>query len=356
MENKNRYNEIQSAVNLLFTNKRQNYIFVYTPPKVGSTTLVSSLRLSLSDNYSVIHIHDDVMLSVLTGINNVTVNEIIYFLANENKKVYVIDIYRTPLERKISEFFEKISIYHFNNSEEHINKYSIKRITDRFNKVFPYLAIDEHYFDKYGIEKPVDFDFNKKYTIQTVNKIDYIKLRLKDVSEWNKILSDIFKRDVLIVNDYLTEDKKISKIYNKFKQEYKVPSNLYNLIEENKGLNVYLTDDERNKYLMNIKTKMVEPVIPYTPDEYKFYINLCLENQFFNDIQSEHYIDCGCICNVCSEKRVCLFKHIKNGGKIDRKISHENNIVNLKMIKTKFKKNVYKNSIYNLSSVINTRK
>lgn len=352
----NRYNEIQAAVNNLFTNKRQNYIFVYTPPKVGSTTLVSSLRLSLSDNYNVIHIHDDVMLSVLTGINNVTVNEIISFLANENKNVYVIDIYRTPLERKISEFFEKISIYHFNNSEEHINKYSIKRITDRFNKVFPYLAIGEHYFDKYGIETPTEFDFNKKYTLQTVNKIEYIKLRLKDVSEWNSILSLVFKRDILIVNDYLTEDKKISKIYNKFKQEYKVPSNLYNLIEDNKYLKVYLTDDERNKYLMNIKTKIVSPVIPYTPDEYKFYINLCLENQFFNDVQTEHYIDCGCICNGCSEKRVCLFNDIKKGGKIDRKISHDNNNVKVKMIKTKVKRNVYKNSIYNLSSVINMRK
>jgi hypothetical protein len=356
MEKINRYNEIQAAVNNLFTNKRQNYIFVYTPPKVGSTTLVSSLRLSLSDNYNVIHIHDDVMLSVLTGINNVTVNEIISFLANENKKVYVIDIYRTPLERKISEFFEKISIYHFNNSEEHINKYSINRITDRFNKLFPYLALGEHYFDKYGIENPVDFDFNKKYTLQTVNQIEYIKLRLKDVSDWNTILSEVFKREILIVNDYLTDDKKISKIYGKFKQEYKVPSNLYNLLEDNKYLMVYLTDDERIKYLTNIKSRMVGPVIPYTPDEYKFYINLCLENQFFNDVQTEHYIDCGCICKACSEKRVCLFNDVKNGGKINRKITHETSNVKVKMIKTKVKRNVYKNSIYNLSSVISMRK
>ena len=47
---------ISESINKLFNTSTNNYIFVYTPPKVGSTTLVSSLRISLSRSYNVIHI------------------------------------------------------------------------------------------------------------------------------------------------------------------------------------------------------------------------------------------------------------------------------------------------------------
>ena len=42
--------------------KIRNIVFVYTPPKVGSTTLVSSIRLSASYKFRVIHLHDEDML------------------------------------------------------------------------------------------------------------------------------------------------------------------------------------------------------------------------------------------------------------------------------------------------------
>ena len=37
--------QIEKSVNKLFKTTTDNYIFIYTPPKVGSTTLVSSLIL-----------------------------------------------------------------------------------------------------------------------------------------------------------------------------------------------------------------------------------------------------------------------------------------------------------------------
>ena len=155
---------IVQTVNKLFKNENNNYIFIYTPPKVGSTTLISSLRISLGKSYNIIHIHDEVMLEVLTGITNVTINEILNYLSNSGKNVYVIDVYRTPIERKMSAFFEKIAPYHFNNKEENIKYYSIQRISNRFNKLFPYLENGDHYFDKYNIAYPAPFDFIKKYT------------------------------------------------------------------------------------------------------------------------------------------------------------------------------------------------
>jgi len=222
---------ISNSINKLFNISINNYIFVYTPPKVGSTTLVSSLRLSLGKNFNIIHIHDEVMLSVLTGIIDVKINDIINYLLNNGKKIYVIDVYRTPIERKMSEFFEKISPYHFNNSEENINSYSIERIIDRFNKVFPHLENGDHYFDNYNIQNIISFDFENKYTIQEQNNAIYIKLRLCDSHLWSNILSKIFQTDIILITDYKTESKSIGQLYKKFKSEYKIPINFYNEIQ-----------------------------------------------------------------------------------------------------------------------------
>jgi len=50
------------------------------------------------------------MLKVLYGIKNVKITEIIKKMSEKGKEVYVIDIYRDPIERKMSEYFEKIGI------------------------------------------------------------------------------------------------------------------------------------------------------------------------------------------------------------------------------------------------------
>ena len=313
----------EEILNKLFSTRSPNYVFIYTPPKVGSTTLVSSLRISLGNAFSVIHIHDDTMLSVLTGINNVTVNEIINYISQKGVNVYVIDVYRTPIERRMSEYFEKLAPYHFNNSEENINDYSLKRITDRFNKLFPHLANGDHYCDKYDIANPTQFDFEKKYTIQILNNIKYIKLRLDDSKLWSNILSSIFKQEVVLINDYQTTDKDICELYKRFKDEYKIPANYLELVKGCRYLKFYFSDKERKQYIQKWESKIQSSfVMSYTSDEYKFYMNLCLENQYINDIQTEHYIDNGCLCLYCSKMRKDIFYRAKNGETHFEKIIH----------------------------------
>jgi hypothetical protein len=285
------------------------------------------------------------MLSVLTGINNVKINDIIFYLAKNGKKVHVIDVYRTPIERKISEFFEKISQHHFNNSEENINKYSIKRVSDRFNKLFPHLENGDHYLDRYGIPEPIGFDFNSKYTIQEYNNVHYVKLRLCDSESWSNILSTIFSQDIVLITDYKTDGKAISGLYNKFKQEYKLPLNYFEDIKNCKYFNFYYNEEERNKYLNLWLDKTSDNSVPYTKDEYNFYLNLCLENQHMNDIQTDHYIDNGCFCVYCTNKRREIYFKAKNGEKIFEKIIHSEIINEVNQIKNKeiieiLKKNV----------------
>ena len=350
--------QIIDAFNKLFSNTSDNYIFIYTPPKVGSTTLVTSLRVSLGKTYNIIHIHDDVMLNVLTGLN-VSVNDLIHYCANMGKNVFVIDVYRSPVERKMSEFFEKISPYHFNNTDENINHYSIKRVSDRFNKLYPHLAKEEHYFDKYNIEHPIAFNFDKKYTIQIIDKIKYIKLRLIDSKNWGNFLSEILQTKIILINDYQTIHKDIGNLYKRFKQEYKLPSNYYEMLKNDKYLHLYYSEEERNNYFEEWRPKLCNDLfIPYTKQEYNFYINLCLENQFYNDLQLEHYIDNGCFCKGCSAKRRDIYFKALNGEQITEKILHSDVVI--EQIKEKTEKivktiNVAK-SIQQAVSLLNKRK
>jgi hypothetical protein len=186
---------------------------------VGSTTLVTSLRISLGKSVSVIHLHDEIMLSVLTGINGIKIVDLIEYVVKKGKQVFIIDIYRTPIERKISDFFYKIDSLHFNNNED-ISNYSINRITKRFNDMFPHLG-NEDYLFKLFPNKRGAFNFNTKYLLESFKNATYVKLRLNDVKDWGNILSSLLKEKIVIINDCITENMKLGNLYKTFKSRYK---------------------------------------------------------------------------------------------------------------------------------------
>lgn len=297
-------------------------IFVYTPPKVGSTSLVSSIRISAANQFCVIHLHDEIMLKVFTGIEGITINDIIAYNAFIGKTVFVIDIYRTPIERKISEYFEKLSAYHFNNSEENLNKYNVDLIINRFNKLFPYLGNGDHYFEKFNIPIPEKFNYSKKFSLQLINGVFYLKLRLKDASEWGNILSQILQTKIMMVEDYKTENKKLGDLYKMFLLKYKIPSNYLNYIESDKYLNYYYSPEEKNEYLEKWNKKKDKHEVHYTNDEYKLYMEISIENSIYDVIQTDHYADSGCLCNKCAMKRTELFNKLLRGEKMTERINH----------------------------------
>ena len=348
---------IKNANNKLFnSNTNSTIVFIYTPPKVGSTTLVTSLRISASFKLTVIHIHDEIMLEVLTNVRDVSINDIIKYNAYIGKKVYVIDIYRSPIERKISEFFENLANYHFNTTEENLNNYDVNRIINRFNNLFPFLAGGDYYQDKYELNNiPETFDFEKKYLIQERDNITYIKLRLKDSNDWNRILQEIFSINIVIITEYKTDNKLIRNLYQQFKNEYKLPSNLYELIKNCKYLNYYYNDQEKEEYLTDWLQKTTTEFIPYTQQEYEFYTTISIENKLNNIIQREHYIDNGCLCNPCRNKRINIFSRAKNGETTFEKIIHDDAVSeHINQINLNIANKV--NMVNNLISKINNKK
>jgi hypothetical protein len=330
---------MEEANKKLFQNEcnrnAKNIIFIYTPIKVGSTTLVSSIRISAIEHFVVLHLHDEACLNVLTGIKDVTINDLILYNSTLGKKVYVIDVYRSPIERKISSFFELIE-FHFNNSEEEINNYSMDKIKNRFNNLFLYLANEDYLKEKYDISIPDKFDFEKKYFYLQENNVYYIKLRLKDSHLWGNILTKLLGKEILIINDYETSQKKISNLYNNFKNTYQIPNNLLEEIKLDSNLNYYYNQEEIDNYIMDWSEKKVQDCEIFNRNEYDFYLKISNQNRYKFNIMKNHYIDLGCICKICNKKRKEIVESLKRGELIKEKINHnelvKKNIDNIKIV------------------------
>lgn len=297
-------------------------VFIYSCPKVGSTSLVSSLRIFGMDKIDIIHIHDEDMLKVLTNVKNVTINELILFNAYLKKEVYVINIYRSPIERKISAFFEKVGCYHFNNADRLVNQYQINRIIDRFNNIFPYLNNEDHFTNKYGICIPEKFDVINKHIIVKENNIHYISLRLRDSNDWSNILTNILGFKICIIKDYESSNKPIKDLYHCFKNNYKIPINLLNDTMNDKNLNYYYSDTELQEYHNEWLNKSSVERRSYTNEEYKIYESITMENCHIDKIQTDHYFDEGCVCKACSIKRMETALRILKGVNVKERIVH----------------------------------
>lgn len=326
-------------------------IFIYTHPKVGSTSLVTSIRMFASHHYNVIHIHDEEMLKKLSNINYVSINEIIYYNKFIGKDVYVIDVYRSPIERKISTFFEKIDSYHFNNSCSNINLYGIDKLINRFNKIYPHIGNGDHFMDTYDINLPYSFNFDEKYLHVKEKGINYIKLRLKDSELWDDILSKLLNIKIKIVKDYETSNKAISLTYLKFKEVYKIPINYLEELDNCMYLNYFYNETEKEGYFNEWSNKVDKICMPFNSDEYKIYEYISFENKYMEDVQTKHYLDEGCLCKACYLKRIEITNRIMKGENVKETIIHENvrNEFILKRIDsfTKIKNKIIKNKEIN---------
>jgi hypothetical protein len=309
---------------LLNINKHQHnkLIFVYSAPKVGSTSIVSSFRIFGIERLDIIHIHDEEMLHVLANIKDITINEIILFNKYLGKDIYVINVYRSPIERKISAFFEKIGSYHFNADDSEVNKYNVTKVINRFNNIFPWIGNGDHFIDKYNIQLPGSFDFINKYLLVTENGIKYITLRLKDSGEWGRILTNIFGFNIRTIKDYESSNKPIKDLYNTFKLHYRIPVNLLNDIINDKYLKYYYSEDEIITYHREWLSKSTNARESFSCEEYKLYESITIENCHIDKIQRDHYFDEGCICKACCLKRLETISKILKGIEIKDRIVH----------------------------------
>lgn len=309
----------------------RDIVILYCPEKVGSSTIVSSIRVSASDKYMVYHTHDNKIADLLDpDVNSINIsdilknNKIFNPITNQMRKIYLIDIYRTPIERKISYYFQKISEIHFNNSEQNISNYPIEKLFKRFNDIFPHIQEIDYYSEYYNCGQIDKFDFEKKYIIKEIDGIHYIKLRLEDSKYWSSILTEIFGEKIFITNDYVSVNKNIGMMYQKFIREYKLPMNYFNQIVLNSKLfHIYMREDEKKTYIDKWSKRLASEYIPFNDIEYKLYMMVSKENKFYcANSSNHHYLDDGCLCGVCKSLRKQAILNITNGNTQITPIKH----------------------------------
>ena len=300
----------------------RDIILLYCPQKVGSTSVVTSIRLSAPEKFFVMHTHDEIIFKSTGGVNNnVCVSDIERNVGLKNvgsglpRNIYIIDIYRTPIERKISEFFHEIGIYHFNNLEPNISKYPLNKIIKRFNDLFPHISNEDYFKERFNTNFDYEeFDFKNKYLLTEKNGVKYIKLRLKDSAQWGEILSTILETEITVVSDYETREKDIGEMYKKFMESYQLPYNYFKMIENCPQLKCYYDFSERYEYLNQWWKRTTGLYTSFTNEQYAFYKEIYLDNQFYFRKLTSHYKDDGCLCEKCKVKRKKILKHVKSYG------------------------------------------
>jgi len=305
---------------------KKGIIFVYCSPKVGSTSLVSYLRIYLNSMYNIFHVHDDTALRVLYKINGVTVNDLVQYNASLGVQVYVIDVFREPIERKMSHYFEELESLHFNNLESKINHYDVAKITKRFNQVFPFIGVGDYYTDVYqktGVELTSAAETHVGITSD--KNLTFVKLRLRDSKEWGTILSRLFRSEVVVLPDHETTKKPLGELYTRFKDQYKIPRNLFDLVLNDASLNKYLNTREQCDYIAKWTPHVSsENVNTFSESEFALYKEISVDNSIYRRIKMDHYLDEGCPCLSCEASRRIARARINKGTPIVSRIVHTN--------------------------------
>jgi hypothetical protein len=274
------------------------------------------------------HLHDEYMMSVLTGVHGVSINEIITYNQSLGKEVYVMDVYRTPLEHAMSLYFEKIA-YHFNDTEENVNLFETSRVIRRFDRLFPFLKRKDYFREIYNVEGemiPSFFPHGEKILHIISHGIHYVKLRLMDSDSWDSLLTKLFGEPIYMVKDYESEQKKTIQLYRRFKQSYQIPKNVWERIMEDKEYQYYMNETERKRYEEKWREKRVHEQRPFFDDtEWRVYQEITYENKspLTEEIDGNHYLDMGCGCRICDQKRRRALFHLQMGQKVEERVVHD---------------------------------
>jgi hypothetical protein len=106
-------------------------IFVYCGGKCGSSTLYNTF---INNGFSSIHVHSNYYYYyyyyyyTFCTLNN---DDSIFDVIDDScksKEIYLFDSYRNPIERKISSFFQNLSIHVVNYRELSVFKYTCSKL------------------------------------------------------------------------------------------------------------------------------------------------------------------------------------------------------------------------------------
>jgi hypothetical protein len=252
---------------ILSNNLDKINVFVYCSGKSGGSSLANTLY---NHGYKVLHVHNNTCMGffdkVKIDFSIVTTNELITYNSSKypNNTIYVIDSYRTPIERKISAYFQHLHKYFPDYKNTNINT-----ILQCFNdKNFIYCTEEyqsfENLFNYFKLEQINNFDFENNYVITQHNNIKFIKLRFNNITSWDTMLSTIFNKQIKILPCNITRHSDKGKLYQKFKKRYVIPKQyLEHFLPYDKYFKVFTNELEKKDYYEYWNNKSINEIKPY---------------------------------------------------------------------------------------------
>lgn len=225
--------------------------FINCSGKSGSMTLTESFKAL---NKRAMHIHGNKALRHHMGPIKYKVNDIIDF-CSFHKKVYVIDVYRNPIERKISAIFQGFNpVSTIAKIQACSNDELIKYVNDNFLQTDEYNSFEEWSINMYDYP----FDHDTGYKVVTKDNITYILLKFDRINDWeNQINSILNTMDFKLVNKNLTKDKIIYPQYEFIKKNWAIPPEFVQYIHTNdrwkRVMQYFMTEDEYINYFKKYK-------------------------------------------------------------------------------------------------------
>jgi hypothetical protein len=238
-------------------NKYKNIqVFIFCGGKCGSSTL----NATFNKYYKTLHVHSKEEFYTTSNQTCYSIYDVIEYNRKTQEKIYIIDSYRTPIERKISSFFQNIH-HHFPNYKKHM----LRSLVKYFNAGYIYNIEEYHSINEimmhYNLPLFDTFDFEKKYNLLVHENINFIKIRFNDINNWGSILSNIFNIQIEIKPDNLSENKEYIKLYNNFKKIYYLPKLYYtDYLVKDINFKIYNTEEEVNKYLKKWSERLLPEI------------------------------------------------------------------------------------------------
>jgi hypothetical protein len=258
-------------------------VYINCCGKSGSKTL----EKTLSRYYTCLHTHGNFYFQrFVVKSDKLNLYDCIKESMKQNETVYVIDSYRTPLERAFSSSFQ-------NNKKTTVENFNYNLLIGE-----NYSCLDETLYE-FKIDFPKIFDFEKKYLLIKYENLNIIKLRFSDINEWDKILSEIFNREIILEPDNLSKNKEYYNNYNHFLENIKIPRKYFDSLTSSKDFRMYNTPEEQKSYINKWNDKIIDIDIPIEnlPDDFdwKKYVEINKGRlQFMTELEvCIHYAQTG---------------------------------------------------------------
>lgn len=244
-------------------------ILIYSSPKTGGNTLETTFK---NKNFKVYYTHNNNFFKSEGPIcqnNNMNIIDYINIQVKFRKdniissKLNIIGIYRTPIERLISLFFQNYNIINIDNF---LSNKSINELIIEFNnKHLDLNSLDFTICELYDLNLYFNNDnklienLKNGHCIIELNKyINIILLNFNNINEWDKILSNIFNKTIKTINANYSKNKDYNLLYNDFKTKYYINNFIFNFITNNKNIKQLLPDNDYINYINYWNSKITK--------------------------------------------------------------------------------------------------